>query len=70
MENVEANENWKTKIMILGGILGALTGLGAAYLLVQRADREGEPPPLSAREGVKLGVLVFGLLRQVAQLGE
>ncbi len=67
---VENNTNWKTQVMVLGALLGALTGVGAAYLLVQRAEREGTTPSLSAGEGVKLGVLVFGLLRQVAQLGE
>jgi hypothetical protein len=43
--------------------------LGAAYLLIQRAKRRAEPPNLNASEGIKLGLLVFGLLRQVAMLG-
>jgi len=50
-------------------VIGALTGLGAAYLLIQRAKRRAEPPSLNAGEGIKLGLLVFGLLRQVAMLG-
>jgi hypothetical protein len=43
--------------------------LGAAYLLIQRAKKREEPPNLTAFEGIKLGLLVFGLLRQVAILG-
>lgn len=62
--------NWKTRVMILGGLLGLLSGLAAAYLMVQRAERENTEPQLNAKEGVKLGVLLFGLLREVAQLGE
>ena len=73
-EEIEVTEinpqNWKSKVLIVGGVLGLLTGLGAAYLLIQRAEREETEPKLSAGEGVKLGLLVFGLLRQVAQLGE
>ncbi len=65
----ESTDNWKVKIMALGTVIGALTGLGAAYLLIQRAEKEDAVPQLTAGEGVKLGVLVFGLLRQVAQLG-
>ncbi len=65
----ESTNNWKVKIMALGTVIGALTGLGAAYLLIQRAEKEDAVPQLTAGEGVKLGVLVFGLLRQVAQLG-
>lgn len=62
-------ENWKPKVLIIGALIGALTGLGAAFLLVQRAEKQGIKPSLGAREGISLGMLVFGLLRQVAQLG-
>jgi hypothetical protein len=37
--------------------------------MVQRAEREGEQVQIGAGEGIKLGLLVFGLLRSVAQLG-
>ena len=63
-----AKQNWKTKILIVGAVIGALTGLGAAYLLVQQAEEE-ESLRLSPGEGVKLGVSVFSFLRQVTQLG-
>jgi len=62
--------NWKNKIMLIGGAVGLLAGLGAAYLLVQRADRDETKPVLNMVEGLKLGLLVLGLLRQVSQLGE
>ena len=67
---VEAQENWKMKILLIGGVVGLLTGLGAAYMLIQRAEQQDTRPRLGAGEGVKLGVWVFGLLRQVASLGE
>lgn len=65
-----ASENWKTQVLVVGAVIGALVGAGAAYLLAQRAERNQEALKISAGDGVKLGVLVFGLLRQVAQLGE
>jgi hypothetical protein len=65
-----ASENWKTQTLVIGAVVGALVGAGAAYLLTQRAERNQEALKISAGDGVKLGVLVFGLLRQVAQLGE
>lgn len=67
---VISQENWKPKVLLIGGIIGLLTGLLAAYLLIQRAEKEERKPDLSAGEGVKLGVWVFGLLRQIASLGE
>lgn len=63
-------EQWKTKVILVGGVVGLLTGLVAAYMLVQRAEKAGDKPMLSSGEGVKLGLLVLGLLRQVTQLGD
>lgn len=68
-ENPNQEDQWKMKILLIGGVVGALTGLLGAYLLIQNAERQKMTPELSAGEGVKLGVLVLGLLRQVAQLG-
>lgn len=62
-------ENWKPKLLVIGAVIGALTGLGAAFLMIQRAEKRGLKPALSTREGVSLGMLVLGLLRQVSQLG-
>lgn len=67
---LEESGNWKPRVMMIGGAVGLLAGLAAAYLLIQRAERDNSQPQLHAREGVKLGVLVFGLLREIAQLGD
>jgi hypothetical protein len=58
--------NWKFKIMAIGAALGALTGLGAAYIIVQRAEQQENRPKLTAGEGVKLGLGVLGLLRLIS----
>jgi len=68
-EMVEMDTSWAGQVMAIGAVVGALTGLLGAYLLIQRAKRRAEPPNLNASEGIKLGLLVFGLLRQVALLG-
>ncbi len=60
-------ENWKPRVLLIGGVLGALVGVAAAYLLIQRAE-EDRPPKMNVGEGVKLGVMVFGLLRSIASL--
>jgi hypothetical protein len=66
---VEMDTSWTGQVLVIGAVVGVLTGLGAAYLLIQRAKKRAEPPNLNASEGIKLGLLVFGLLRQVAMLG-
>lgn len=69
LDQITEIENWRPKVLLVGAAVGLASGLLAAYLLTQRFEKEGASPKLSAGEGVKLGVLVFGLLRQVAQLG-
>jgi hypothetical protein len=67
---VTAGSSWKMRTMIIGSVVGALVGAGAAYLLVQRTERESGSLRIGTGEGIKLGLLVLGLLRQVVQLGE
>ncbi len=68
-EMVEMDTSWTGQVLAIGAVVGALTGLAGAYLLIQRAKRRAELPNLNASEGIRLGLLVFGLLRQVALLG-
>ena len=66
---MEESDNWKMKTLIIGGIAGLLTGLLAAYLLIQRAEQGEEKPKLSAGEGVKVGIGVLGLLKLISDTG-
>lgn len=63
--------NWKTKTYIIGGVVGALIGLGAAFLLARSSDeRDGGPPEVSTGDFLKVGVAVIGLVRGIASLGD
>ena len=64
----QSDQKRKAITLAIGGVAGALIGLAGAYLLVQNAERENEPIEISTGEGVKLAVLVFGLLRSIATL--
>jgi hypothetical protein len=67
--NMDSNDSWKTKTFIIGAIIGTLTGLGAAYIIVQRAQTENTRPKVTPGEGVKVGLGILGLLRLVADIG-
>ena len=58
----------KSKVLMMGAVIGALTGLSTAYLLTRNAEREGEDLAISAGQGLKLGALILGTLRQILQL--
>ena len=59
-----------SRTILFGTLIGAVTGLGAAVRLTRRAEKNERETALTSGEGLKLGVLVFGLLRAIASLGD
>lgn len=55
--------------IILGALLGAITGAGAGYLLTKRIE-EGEELQLTAGDGIKIGGSIITFLRQMSTLGK
>jgi hypothetical protein len=68
--------NLKTRVMIIGGVVGALLGVGAAYLYLQsssvQVDEEGNErlPAVQPAKALTLGLGVMTLLRQIAGMGK
>ena len=60
----------RNRTLLLGALIGAFTGLVAAMLLNRRAEQEGTELAITAGDGMKLGVMVIGLLRAIAALGD
>ena len=66
--------NWKMTWMIVGGIAGALIGVGAVYLYIRSVEAEQggaalAPRPVKPTAAVSIGLAVLGLIRQFANLG-
>src|SRR6266511_4330129 len=53
----------RNRTLLLGGLIGALTGVIGAMMLNRRAEKTGTELSLTTGEGMKLGVMVIGLLR-------
>jgi hypothetical protein len=60
--------DWKTKTLLIGGITGLVTGLFAAFILIQQSEKRAKKPQLSPGEGVKLGLGVLTLLRLISDI--
>jgi hypothetical protein len=60
----------KSRTLFFGALIGAATGLVAAMLLNRRAEKTETGSALTAGEGMKLGMLLFGLLRAISSLGD
>jgi hypothetical protein len=66
-ENQEKQGSYGLYIL-LGAILGALTGAGAGYLLSKRIE-EGEDIQITAGDGIKIGGSIVAFLRQISNIG-
>jgi hypothetical protein len=62
-------DNWKPKVLTIGAVIGALIGLGTAYLLVSRVEEE-DKLEVTPAQGVKMGLAALTFLRQITQLGD
>lgn len=60
----------KSSTLLMGALIGAFTGIFAALLLYRRVEKDEEKTSITTGEGLKIGVLVFGLLRAIASLGD
>lgn len=61
--------NWKTKTMIMGVVIGAVAGAVSAFLMIKRAEEQDSQPKLSPGEGVQVGLGILGLMRLIAGMG-
>ncbi|UYN90459.1 MAG: hypothetical protein KIT08_04275 [Anaerolineales bacterium] len=62
--------NNKSGLLAVSAILGAVMGVAAGMLLLRRAEQRGTDIAVSGSEGLSIGLLVIGLLRQISTLGE
>jgi hypothetical protein len=62
--------NNHTRTLVLGAIIGAITGIIASYLLVKRADEQNTELQITPKDGVKLGVGIVSLFRLITSLND
>ena len=68
---MDDTNDWETRVIIVGGILGAVVGVLTSILLI-RTSKEGHagPPAINTGDAFKVGITAIGLVRSIAALGE
>ena len=65
------NNNWQTRYIIGGTIVGGIIGLLTAYWLVRTSDeKRGAPPEISTGDVLRTTVGIIGIIRGIASLGD
>ncbi len=68
--------NLRLRVLIVGGVIGALLGVGAAYLYLRSAplevDAEGKEklPAIQPSKAISAGLGVLTAIRQIVGLGQ
>lgn len=62
--------NWKNKTIAIGAVAGLVFGLAAAFIVIQRAERENVLPAVGPGDGVKIGLGMLGVLRLIADIAD
>jgi len=64
------NSNWKTLVLVIGGVAGLLTGLAAAFILIKKREASDGQLSINSGEGFKIGMGIVGLLKQISESGK
>ena len=62
--------DWRNRTFAIGGVVGLLLGLAAAYIVIQRSEAENTLPSISPGDGLKVGLGVLGVLRLISDIGD
>ena len=55
-------------LVLGGGIIGAVLGIIAAYILIKSAEQANITPHLNAKKGLRLGFGIVSLLRSLSKI--
>lgn len=68
---VPRSGDWRPRVFLIGGVIGAALGLLSAYLFVRAAEEAGKEAPEAPGAGdtVKLGLSLLGIIRTITEWG-
>jgi hypothetical protein len=66
---MQENSSWKTKVFVIGGLAGLITGLAAAFLFIRTHQDTEDDHTITSGQGVKIGMGVASLLKMIAEGG-
>jgi hypothetical protein len=66
---MEENNQWKTKVLILGGLGGLILGLFTAFLYVRNRP-DGAKSEMTSSQRMNLGFGLAALIKQIIESGK
>ncbi|MBN1318819.1 MAG: hypothetical protein JXA42_25285 [Anaerolineales bacterium] len=69
-EQPQKSDNWKPKVLFIGGTIGLILGLVAGFLFIKLAEEGNGPKKIPTGNLIKLAIASIGVVRQAAQLAD
>ena len=64
---MENTNDWETRVVVAGGIVGAVIGVLTSYLLIRTSkEAHAGPPAITTSDAFKVGITAIGLVRSIA----
>lgn len=65
-------DDWKTRILLIAGVLGAVAGLAAGLLYIREVEASGteNPRQVETKDAISIGLASLAIIRQIASLGQ
>jgi len=60
----------KIRTLVIGTIIGAAVGAGAAYLMLEHAEELQDAPKMTANQGIQVGLGLLGMLKLISGFGK
>ncbi|GEM_PF-1482794 len=72
-QRAELDNTWRGRVLLIGGLIGAMVGLLSALFYIRAAEETGKtgkmPEAPVARDAVRLGLSLLGIMRTITEWG-
>lgn len=64
------NSNIKTLTLVIGTLAGAFIGYRAAMTFIEQSETENKSLPITAQQGLQVGLTALGALKQITGISQ
>lgn len=68
-ELAKSGMNTQSKALLIGSVAGGILGAATGLVIAKRIEKNDGKFEFSANEGIRIGTLIIGFLRDISKIG-